>query len=214
MYQDFTEKSLKVIALAQDESRRTGHSAIECEHILLGLILEGTGIAAKTLKHIGVQLADVQLQTKTTTRRGWGPDGKELTLSANSIAVLKRAWIESRILNHNYIGPEHLLLGLCSRDNGVLPNENRANMILERLEVEPAKISEHIIRMLGCADTNVSARAQTIACPNCAEVVLTTATVCHYCQYGISEEDFINCGMCRERIRKDATQCRYCFARW
>src|SRR5215471_1176218 len=121
MFERFTEKAIKVIMLAQEEARRLGHNFVGTEQILLGLIGEGTGIAAKTLKSMGVNLKDARIEVEKIIGRGSGFVAVEIPFTPRAKRVLEFAWDEARRLRHNYIGTEHLILGLCREGQGVGP---------------------------------------------------------------------------------------------
>ena len=143
MFERFTEKAIKVIMLAQEEARRLGHNFVGTEQILLGLIGEGTGIAAKTLKSMGVNLKDARIEVEKIIGRGSGFVAVEIPFTPRAKRVLELSWEEARQLGHNYIGTEHLLLGLIREGEGV------AARVLENLGVDLSKVRQHIIRLLG-----------------------------------------------------------------
>jgi len=143
MFERFTEKAIKVIMLAQEEARRLGHNFVGTEQILLGLIGEGTGIAAKTLKAMGVNLKDARTEVEKIIGRGSGFVAVEIPFTPRAKRVLELSWDEARQLGHNYIGTEHLLLGLIREGEGV------ATRILENLGVDLNKVRSNVIRMLG-----------------------------------------------------------------
>ncbi len=143
MFERFTEKAIKVIMLAQEEARRLGHNFVGTEQILLGLIGEGTGVAAKTLKSMGVNLKDARVEVEKIIGRGSGFVAVEIPFTPRAKRVLELSWDEARQFGHNYIGTEHLLLGLIREGEGV------AARVLENLGVDLAKVRQHIIRLLG-----------------------------------------------------------------
>lgn len=143
MFERFTEKAIKVIMLAQEEARRLGHNFVGTEQILLGLIGEGTGIAAKTLKSMGVNLKDARIEVEKIIGRGSGFVAVEIPFTPRAKRVLELSWDEARQLGHNYIGTEHLLLGLIREGEGV------AARVLENLGVDLTKVRQHIVRLLG-----------------------------------------------------------------
>ena len=124
MFERFTEKAIKVIMLAQEEARRLGHNFVGTEQILLGLIGEGTGVAAKVLKSMGVNLKDSRVEVEKIIGRGSGFVAVEIPFTPRAKRVLELSLEEARQLGHNYIGTEHLLLGLIREGEGVaaLPN--------------------------------------------------------------------------------------------
>ena len=143
MFERFTEKAIKVIMLAQEEARRLGHNFVGTEQILLGLIGEGTGVAAKVLKSMGVNLKDARVEVEKIIGRGSGFVAVEIPFTPRAKRVLEHSLEEARQLGHNYIGTEHLLLGLIREGEGV------AARVLENLGVDLAKVRTQVIRMLG-----------------------------------------------------------------
>ena len=109
MFERFTEKAIKVIMLAQEEARRLGHNFVGTEQILLGLIGEGTGVAAKVLKSMGVNLKDARVEVEKIIGRGSGFVAVEIPFTPRAKRVLELSLEEARQLGHNYIGTEHLL---------------------------------------------------------------------------------------------------------
>ncbi|HJM80506.1 MAG TPA: ATP-dependent Clp protease ATP-binding subunit, partial [Prochlorococcaceae cyanobacterium Fu_MAG_72] len=143
MFERFTEKAIKVIMLAQEEARRLGHNFVGTEQILLGLIGEGTGVAAKVLKSMGVNLKDARVEVEKIIGRGSGFVAVEIPFTPRAKRVLELSLEEARQLGHNYIGTEHLLLGLIREGEGV------AARVLENLGVDLTKVRTQVIRMLG-----------------------------------------------------------------
>jgi ATP-dependent Clp protease ATP-binding subunit ClpC len=149
MFERFTEKAIKVIMLAQEEARRLGHNFVGTEQILLGLIGEGTGIGPKVLKSMGVNLKDARVEVEKIIGRGSGFVAVEIPFTPRAKRVLELSLEEARQLGHNYIGTEHLLLGLIREGEGV------AARVLENLSVDLSKVRSQIIRSLG-ENTEVS----------------------------------------------------------
>ena len=143
MFERFTEKAIKVIMLAQEEARRLGHNFVGTEQILLGLIGEGTGVAAKVLKSMGVNLKDSRVEVEKIIGRGSGFVAVEIPFTPRAKRVLELSLEEARQLGHNYIGTEHLLLGLIREGEGV------AARVLENLGVDLTKVRTQVVRMLG-----------------------------------------------------------------
>jgi ATP-dependent Clp protease ATP-binding subunit ClpC len=143
MFERFTEKAIKVIMLAQEEARRLGHNFVGTEQILLGLIGEGTGIGPKVLKSMGVNLKDARVEVEKIIGRGSGFVAVEIPFTPRAKRVLELSLEEARQLGHNYIGTEHLLLGLIREGEGV------AARVLENLSVDLPKVRSQIIRSLG-----------------------------------------------------------------
>ena len=143
MFERFTEKAIKVIMLAQEEARRLGHNFVGTEQILLGLIGEGTGVAAKVLKTLGINLKDSRIEVEKIIGRGSGFVAVEIPFTPRAKRVLELSLEEARQLGHNYIGTEHLLLGLIREGEGV------AARVLENLGIDLTKVRTQVIRMLG-----------------------------------------------------------------
>jgi ATP-dependent Clp protease ATP-binding subunit ClpC len=142
MFERFTEKSIKVIMLAQEEARRLGHNFVGTEQMLLGLIGEGTGIAAKVLKSMGIYLKDARMEVEKIIGRGTGFVSVEIPFTERARRVLELSWDEAKQLGHNYMGTEHLLLGLLREGEGV------AVRVLENLGIELSRIRSNVIRLL------------------------------------------------------------------
>jgi ATP-dependent Clp protease ATP-binding subunit ClpC len=159
MFERFTEKAIKVIMLAQEEARRLGHNFVGTEQILLGLIGEGTGIGPKVLKSMGVNLKDARVEVEKIIGRGSGFVAVEIPFTPRAKRVLELSLEEARQLGHNYIGTEHLLLGLIREGEGV------AARVLENLGVDLSKVRSQIIRSLGdnteAAAGNSTTRSKT-----------------------------------------------------
>ena len=152
MFERFTEKAIKVIMLAQEEARRLGHNFVGTEQILLGLIGEGTGIAAQVLKSMNVNLKDARIEVEKIIGRGSGFVAVEIPFTPRAKRVLELSLEEARQLGHNYIGTEHLLLGLVREGEGV------AARVLENQSVNISSIRTEVIQMLSDnAEANVNA---------------------------------------------------------
>merc|ERR1719454_2586005 len=151
MFERFTEKAIKVVMLAQEEARRLGHNFVGTEQILLGLIGESTGIAAKVLKSMGVTLKDARLEVEKIIGRGSGFVAVEIPFTPRAKRVLEMSLEEARQLGHNYIGTEHILLGLVREGEGV------SAKVLEQLGLDAAKIRNQVIRMVGESQEAVGA---------------------------------------------------------
>nr|YP_010596556.1 putative regulatory subunit of ATP-dependent Clp protease [Chrysotila carterae]WAK83192.1 putative regulatory subunit of ATP-dependent Clp protease [Chrysotila carterae] len=143
MFERFTEKAIKVIMLGQEESRRLGHNFVGTEQILLGLIGEGTGIGPKVLRSMGINLKDARVEVEKLVGRGTGFVAVEIPFTPRAKRVLELSLEEARQLGHNYIGTEHLLLGILREGEGV------ATRVLRNLGVDLAKVRSQIIRSLG-----------------------------------------------------------------
>ena len=115
----FTERARKVIQYAQEEAQRLQHNYIGTEHLLLGLIREGEGLAAKVLTSLGVDLEKVRQAVEGIIGRGDHPVYGEVGLTPRAKKVIELAVSEAQLLNHHYVGTEHLLLGLIREGDGI-----------------------------------------------------------------------------------------------
>jgi len=118
-FDKFTERARKVLALAQGEAQRFNHNYISTEHILLGLCAEGSGVAIRVLANLGVELSKIRSSVEFIIGRGETKSRGEVGLTPRAKKVIELAVDEARYLNHNYIGTEHLLLGLLREGEGV-----------------------------------------------------------------------------------------------
>lgn len=152
MFEHFTEKAVRVIVLAQDESRRLGHNFLGTEQLLLGLIREGTGIAATVLASMGVDLERARLEVEKCIGRGSGYMVAEVPFTPRAKAVLDTATDIALELGHRYIGTEHLLLGLVREGErqvavmGREPSQSLAFRVLQVLGVEPARVCDRLLQ--------------------------------------------------------------------
>ena len=144
MYERFTDRARKVMQLANQEAQRFNHEYIGTEHILLGLVKEGSGVAANVLKNLDVDLRKIRLEVEKIVQSG--PDmvtmGK-LPQTPRAKKVIEYAMEEARNLNHNYVGTEHLLLGLLREQEGV------AAQVLMNLGLKLEDVREEVLNLLG-----------------------------------------------------------------
>ena len=144
MYERFTDRARKVMQLANQEAQRFNHEYIGTEHILLGLVKEGSGVAANVLKNLDVDLRKIRLEVEKIVQSG--PDmvtmGK-LPQTPRAKKVIEYAMEEARNLNHNYVGTEHLLLGLIREQEGV------AAQVLMNLGLKLEDVREEVLNLLG-----------------------------------------------------------------
>ena len=144
MFERFTDRARKVMALANQEAQRFNHEYIGTEHILLGLVKEGSGVGANVLKNLGVDLRKVRLEVEKLVKSG--PEmvtmGK-LPQTPRAKRVIEYAIEEARNLNHNYVGTEHLLLGLLREQDGV------AAQVLMNLGLRLEDVREEVLNLLG-----------------------------------------------------------------
>ena len=146
MFNRFTERARKVIILAKEEARRFNHDYIGTEHILLGLIREGEGVAAAVLQKIGVSLENIRLEVEKLVQPG--PSTQiigDLPFTPRAKKALELAAEEARSLGHNYIGTEHLLLGLIREGEGI------ASQVLLNLGMDLNSVRNEVMELLGSA---------------------------------------------------------------
>jgi dihydroneopterin aldolase len=143
MFERFTEKARKVVVLAQEEARNLGHAYIGTEHILLGLLRDENGVAAQALGRLNVTLNGVREQVEAIVGHGEDRDFAQAPFTPRSKKVLELGLRESMQLGHNYIGTEHILLGLVREGEGV------AARVLSNLGVEADEVRREVVRMLG-----------------------------------------------------------------
>ncbi len=144
MYERFTDRARKVMQLANQEAQRFNHEYIGTEHILLGLVKEGSGVAANVLKNLDVDLRKIRIEVEKIVQTG--PDmvtmGK-LPQTPRAKKVIEYAMDEARNLNHNYVGTEHLLLGLLREQEGV------AAQVLMNLGLKLEDVRDEVLNLLG-----------------------------------------------------------------
>src|SRR3712207_4832570 len=143
MFERFTERARKVVVLAQEEARHFNHNYIGTEHLLLGLLREDEGVAARALASLNVTLDEVREQVESIVGYGEEGTGAQAPFTPRSKKVLELALREALQLGHNYIGTEHILLGLVRESEGV------AARVLSNLDVDPDKVRREVVRMLG-----------------------------------------------------------------
>ncbi|MBD2087530.1 ATP-dependent Clp protease ATP-binding subunit [Trichocoleus sp. ST-U3] len=143
MFQHFTDKAVRVIMLSQEEARRLGHNLVGTEQLLLGLIAEGTGVAAKVLIDQGITLQACRIEVEKIIGRGSRFVPSEIPFTPKVKRVFEQAFLEAKAFGHNYVGPEHLLLGLIQEGEGV------AAKVLQNLNANPDNLRTAVIRMLG-----------------------------------------------------------------
>ncbi|MEK4027365.1 MULTISPECIES: ATP-dependent protease ATP-binding subunit ClpC [Bacillaceae] len=147
MFGRFTERAQKVLALAQEEAIRLGHSNIGTEHILLGLVREGEGIAAKALYGLGLSAEKIQEEVENLIGRGEG-SAQTVHYTPRAKKVTELSMDEARKLGHSYVGTEHILLGLIREGEGV------AARVLSNLGVSLNKARQQVLQLLGNNETN------------------------------------------------------------
>ena len=152
MFQRFTDRARRVVVLAQEEARMLNHNYIGTEHILLGLIHEGEGVAAKALESLGISLEAVRQQVEEIIGQGEDPPQGHIPFTPRAKKVLELSLRESLQLGHHYIGTEHILLGLICEGEGV------AAQVLVKLGADLNRVRQQVIQLLhGYRDTEPQA---------------------------------------------------------
>jgi ATP-dependent Clp protease ATP-binding subunit ClpC len=156
---NFTERVRKVLALAREESARLRHEYTGTEHILLGLIREGQGVAATVLQNLSVELDELGQKIEETVKTGnaAATTGPDLPYTSRAKKVLELAMSEARDLSHSYVGTEHLLLGLLREEKGI------AAQILNSAGVSLERAREEVRRILGSPDAGPGREAMVTA---------------------------------------------------
>ena len=154
-FDKFTERARKVLQLAQEEAQRFNHNYIGTEHLLLGLVREGDGVAARVLSNMNVQLPKVRSAVEFIIGRGEATVVGDIGLTPRAKKVLELAVDEGRRLNHHYIGTEHLLLGLVREGEGI------AAGVLESLGVNLEKVRSQVMQVVSQTSTQPQTKSQT-----------------------------------------------------
>ncbi len=142
MFERFTDRARRVVVLAQEEARMLNHNYIGTEHILLGLIHEGQGVAAKAIESVGISLDEVREQVEEMIGRSTSAPTGHIPFTPRAKKVLELALREALELGHNYIGTEHLLLGVMREGEGV------GAQVLVKLGADRSRVREQVIQLL------------------------------------------------------------------
>jgi ATP-dependent Clp protease ATP-binding subunit ClpC len=142
LFERFTDRARRVVVLAQEEARLLNHNYIGTEHILLGLIHEGEGVAAKALESLGISLEKVRQQVEEIIGAGQSPPSGHIPFTPRAKKVLELSLREALQLGHNYIGTEHILLGLIREGEGV------AAQVLVKLGADLGRVRQQVIQLL------------------------------------------------------------------
>lgn len=154
MFGRFTERAQKVLALSQDEAVRLGHNNIGTEHILLGLVREGEGIAAKALQSLGLEVSKIQEEVEKLIGVGKQPS-QSIHYTPRAKKVVELSQDEARKLGHSYVGTEHILLGLIREGEGV------AARVLNNLGVSLNKARQQVLQLLGSNESQAGRQGRT-----------------------------------------------------
>ncbi|MCF6139503.1 ATP-dependent protease ATP-binding subunit ClpC [Pseudalkalibacillus berkeleyi] len=155
MFGRFTERAQKVLALAQEEAIRLGHNNVGTEHILLGLVREGEGIAAKALSVLGLSPEKIQKEVETLIGKGQ-ESVQTIHYTPRAKKVIELSMDEARKLGHSYVGTEHILLGLIREGEGV------AARVLNNLGVSLNKARQQVLQLLGSNESSSSAGGSSV----------------------------------------------------
>jgi len=150
MWQRFTERARRVVFFAQEEANRLGENYVSTEHLLLGLVRENDSVAARILDRLGVSLSRIRAEVERQVSRGDGRLGQDMQLTPRAKRVIDLAYDEARQLNNNYIGTEHLLLGLIREGDGL------AGRVLQKLGVDLERTRREVMNLQD-TDTALSA---------------------------------------------------------
>ncbi|NLF05341.1 MAG: NDP-hexose 4-ketoreductase, partial [Actinomycetales bacterium] len=142
MFERFTDRARRVVVLAQEEARMLNHNYIGTEHILLGLIHEGEGVAAKALDALGISLDAVRAQVQEIIGEGQQAPSGHIPFTPRAKKVLELSLREALQLGHNYIGTEHILLGLIREGEGV------AAQVLGKLGADLNRVRQQVIQLV------------------------------------------------------------------
>jgi ATP-dependent Clp protease ATP-binding subunit ClpC len=173
MFERFTDRARRVVVLAQEEARMLNHNYIGTEHILLGLIHEGEGVAAKALESLGISLEAVRQQVEEIIGQGQQAPSGHIPFTPRAKKVLELSLREALQLGHNYIGTEHILLGLIREGDGV------AAQVLVKLGADLNRVRQQVILLLhgyqgkpsaaaGAVESRLSAVEERVGIPPAA----------------------------------------------
>ena len=216
MFERFTERARQVVVLAQDEARLLRHNYIGTEHILLGLLLEEDGLAARVLDTLDVTADEVRGQVVRIIGQGDEVDtGRPIPFTPRVKKVLELALHEALELDHNYIGTEHILLGLVREDGGV------GARILRDFDADPQKVRNEVIRMLSGPSRREETRGRRrvrqihdawpflhadnrpaqlfVACPVCATPIETISIGQPNTTFAVEAQGDRDCAVCGAR---------------
>jgi ATP-dependent Clp protease ATP-binding subunit ClpC len=143
MYERLTDRARTAMRLASEEAQRLGHDYLGTEHLLLGMLREGNGVAAKVLDGMGVRLADVRAAVEAVIGRGAASIAGEMPMTPRTKRVLELAADEAKRLRHHDVGTEHLLLGIVREGEGV------AATVLDGFGATAAKVRADVLRIVG-----------------------------------------------------------------
>jgi ATP-dependent Clp protease ATP-binding subunit ClpC len=161
VFERFTDRARKVMVLAQEEARLMDHGHIGTEHLLLGLLNEGEGVGAKALGEVGITLQAAREQVEQTVMSAPSAVTGSPPFSPRAKTVLELSLREALALEHNYIGTEHLLLGIVKEGEGV------ASQVLTTLGADGSKVRHAVLRILSGFAGGGAADGEPPLCPHC-----------------------------------------------
>jgi ATP-dependent Clp protease ATP-binding subunit ClpC len=207
VFERFTERARQVVVLAQDEARTLGHGYIGTEHLLLGLIREQDGVAARALGALGVTEDDARAQVAAMVVAGDDAATGQIPFTRRAKEVLELALREALALGHNYIGTEHILLGLLRENQGI------GAQVLRDLGADPERVRSEILPLLAAASRTPSAHPARatrfaegspqliVACPQCATPIETVTTDAPNSTLEVTAEGARTCPGCGKEWR-------------
>jgi ATP-dependent Clp protease ATP-binding subunit ClpA len=192
VFERFTERARMVVVLAQDEARVLHHDYIGTEHLLLGLLREEEGLAAITLRQLGMTLEDVRERVVRIVGHGEMQTSGQIPFTPRAKKALENAGREAVSLGHRYIGTEHILLGLVHEDEGV------AIRILAELDADPESVRVAVMQVMpGPSPRLPNERPQfRISCPTCGAELESVAADAPNTVYEVSAEGDRECPGC------------------
>jgi ATP-dependent Clp protease ATP-binding subunit ClpA len=215
MFERFTDRARRVVVLAQDEARMLKHNYIGTEHILLGLIHEGEGVAAKALESLGISLDAVRQQVEEIIGQGQQAPSGHIPFTPRGKKVLELSLRESLQLGHNYIGTEHILLGLIREGDGV------AAQVLVRLGADLNRVRQQVIQLIhgrppreGAPGPEAQARLEVVESrlaaleqrvgigPDTSDLDEQIAQVCHEKEAAVDAHDYEQAAALRNREKE------------
>src|SRR5258708_3266337 len=182
---NFTERVRKVLTMAREEAARLHHEYVGTEHILLGLIREGEGVAATVLQNLNVELEEIQQKIEETVKKGKAgqASGPDLPYTSRAKKVLELAMSEARELNHSYVGTEHLLLGLLREEKGIAAQVlTDAGVNLEAARAETLRILGTEMPQQGGSPAAPSPTGPQTPAPQKGEKKSKTPALDHFCR--------------------------------
>jgi hypothetical protein len=202
VFERFTERARQVVVLAQDEARGLKHNYIGTEHILLGLLREEEGLAARVLESLDITVEEVRAQVARIVGKGDEVTTGQIPFTPRAKKVLELSLREALSLGHNYIGTEHILLGVIREGEGV------ANRILLDFDADPERVRQELFRMLSGpggieADLAEPAHAVPLTTPPLApEFIEELEAVREHKDRAIADQDFPGAAKLRDRERR------------